>query len=123
MTTSNNDTDTNDSDPLAGVTTWDKDGNPYWNGVAKSAGHPPGTGKVHKARIENGRVVEVQCHARVETWIPLGNQNVGESRRTCNNCNQVHEVPGAEYTPISRVELTQDYNPERYLSTDVEGSE
>lgn len=100
------------NDQLENVDEWDSHGNPYWNGVARSGGHAPGTGKLHRARIENRRVVEVECHAAADSWVPFTTDSVPqESRRTCSRCGRLAKVPGVERDTWSRVKLTDEYAP------------
>lgn len=106
---------TGDSEQLERVKEWDAHGNPYWNGVTVSGSNAPGTGKLHRARIEDGRVVQVECGANAETWVPFGASSTPqEERRTCSRCGPLARVPGVERDKFSWVKLTDDYNPERW---------
>jgi hypothetical protein len=101
---------------LERVDEWDSHGNPYWNGVARSGSHAPGTGKLHRARIEDGRVVEVECHANAETWVPFSADSVPQpDREGCYRCGALTKVPGVERADrLSRVRLTEDYDPAQW---------
>ena len=105
-----------DEKQLERVQTWDEHSNPYWNGVAKSGTKPPGVGKLHRARIEDGHVVEIECHTRAGSWIAFGEDSAPqEERRTCSRCGDLSRVPGVEQGRYwNRVKLTDDYAPERW---------
>jgi hypothetical protein len=94
----------------------DRHGQPYYNGVAKSGSNAPGVGKLHRARIEDGRVVEVECGQRAESWVPFGADSTPqEDRHTCSKCGRLDRVPGVEEGRFfTRVNLTAAYDPEKY---------
>lgn len=98
---------------LERVQTYDSHGNPYWNGVARSGGNAPGTGNLHRARIENGRVVDIECGQHAETWVPFTAESTPqENRRTCSKCDALTKVPGvAKVDHWSWVDLTDEYAP------------
>jgi len=95
------------------VRVFDSHGNPYWNSVAKSGGNAPGTGNLHRARIENGRVVEIECHQHAENWVPFTADSTPQrDRRTCSRCGQLWRVPGVERADHwSWVNITDVYAP------------
>jgi len=109
-------TDTTETDELERVKIKDRHGQPYYNGVAKSGSHAPGVGKLHRARIENGRVVEVECGQRAESWIPFtADSTPQEDRHTCSKCGRISRVPGVEEGRFfTRVNLTDEYAPEKW---------
>lgn len=123
-----------ETEELEYVEHWDCHGNPYWNGVTRCAGNAPGTGKLHRARIEDGRVVEVEC-GTVAEWVPFTEDSAPQTeRRTCSRCSNLWKVPGVERDGFHRVRLTEDYAPSKWSpkpamdggqaqSTDVAGTE
>ncbi|AUV84678.1 hypothetical protein C2R22_24420 (plasmid) [Salinigranum rubrum] len=94
------------------VETWDAHGNPYWNGVTRSGSYAPGTGTLHRARIEGHDVVEIECGQRAETWVPFTARSTGQRKRlTCSKCGDLTRVPGVKRDTWNRVQLTDEYAP------------
>lgn len=97
------------------VDKFDSHEQPLYNGVVSSAGSPPGTGTLHRARIEDGQVVEVECGTRAKEWTPFTAKSAPQRcRECCARCGHLSRVPGVERTEgrSFRVDLTEEYDPE-----------